>query len=70
MILNRVRRYYHDNIEVLREKARNIKNYQMMKGIKKDSMEDIGIIRSLKKLDKKGKNMFFYNIKNDARTSF
>ena len=41
-----------------------------MKGIKKDSMEDIGIIRSLKKLDKKGKNMFFYNIKNDARTSF
>ena len=24
VILNRARRYYHDNIEVLREKARNI----------------------------------------------
>ena len=68
--LNRARRYYHDNIEVLREEARN--KYRELSDDeknRKESMDQIDIIGSLKKLDKKAKNIFLYNMKNDARTS-
>ena len=57
MILNRAKKYYHGNIEVLREKARN--KYRGLSeeetNIEKECMEEIDIIGSLKKLDKKAK---------------
>ena len=59
MILNRAKSYYHENIEVLREKARN--KYRGLseeeKEIEKENMEEIDIIESLKKLDKKAKKI-------------
>ena len=59
VILNRARKYYHDNIEVLREKARN--NYRELSEDEKNKKrvwKKIDIIGSLKKLDKKAKNTF------------
>ena len=63
VILNRARRYYHNNIKVLREKSKN--KYrdlsEELKNKKKENMEEKDIIETLKKLDKRAKN--------DARTS-
>ena len=62
VILNRVRRYYHDNIELLGEKARtNIENYLMKKIIEKENMEEIDIIGSLQKQDKRVKKIFYFS---------
>ena len=56
VILNRAKRYYHDNMEVLREKARNkYTGLSEEEKIEKESKEEIDIIGSLKKLDKKAK---------------
>ena len=56
VILNRAKRYYHDNMEVLREKARNkYTGLPEEEKIEKESKEEIDIIGSLKKLDKKAK---------------
>ena len=58
---NRAKKYYHDNKEVLREKARNRSReekarnrYRELKNkIKKENMEEIDIIESWKKLNRK-----------------
>ena len=63
VILNTARRYYHNNIKVLREKSKN--EYrdlsEELKNKKKENMEEKDIIETLKKLGKRAKN--------DARTS-
>ena len=54
VMLNRAKRYYHDNIKVLREKAKN--KYRELseeeKKLKSDYMKETDIIMCLKKKSK------------------
>ena len=60
VISNRAIGYYHDNIGVLREKARNkYRGLSEEEKNKKENTEEIDIIKGLKKLDKKAKVNYF-----------
>ena len=53
VILNRTKRYYHDNIKLLREKAKNkYRELSEEEIIKKENMEEIDILICLKERKK------------------